>query len=668
MTGMLNDRTAAPYPGGFARLALLLAILAVAGLVPFVGLRMLLPSAESEQLTDTQWQRLVGRASAYARAEPSTAATAAEVANVEVTDVELPDPDPVTRIAYPALAPDVIAGRVAEYAANRPKTVLELQQFRSVSSVAVVGVGGRQGEATLVNLNPTVNIWYLLQLQWADGSSDSYHLSNERPAVQDLLLDASFPSGVLIADTRRADRCALWSDDAPRPLSEAVQVAAPYVLLCDGEVSLRLRATGRRSRLERITDFLRDNVWGGEAITVFVRETLYKDAFLNTSEVLSNAAAAAPTDPQAPPSPRVDSRFEGNLLQVDELGLPVVTGSANRMRVGAWHAVRGSRGVWASAVQPMLLAPEILRSYPDIVAPLDDVESRATSYLVAFDLSHFDLGFALGTDHPRLGWSDRVAPERRSAGLPGPDGIDSVDPLISIGIVPASFAPRVAATFTAGYKRSHGAFKYGDLAERNNGSHYGFVESGTVLSKLQPGLATISVNTDGVVAMGTWTEEADAGLERIVHARQNGVPVIDSDPTTGDGVPGALVSRYGPGNWSGSQDGRYRTLRAGACLLESGGRRYLVYGYFSSATPSAMARVFQAYRCAYAMQLDMNALEHTYLATYRFNNGTLAVSNLIDGMSVLDKVEGEVQKPRFVAFSDNRDFFYLLRRVDAEDS
>ena len=30
-----------------------------------------------------------------------------------------------------------------------------------------------------------------------------------------------------------------------------------------------------------------------------------------------------------------------------------------------------------------------------------------------------------------------------------------------------------------------------------------------------------------------------------------------------------------------------------------------------------MARIFQAYRCDYAMLLDMNALEHTYLAMYR---------------------------------------------------
>jgi hypothetical protein len=84
---------------------------------------------------------------------------------------------------------------------------------------------------------------------------------------------------------------------------------------------------------------------------------------------------------------------------------------------------------------------------------------------------------------------------------------------------------------------------------RNNGSHYGFIEEGVVFSKLQPGLATIYVLDDGTFGMKTW-QTTDATLqERIRYARQNGVPIIerlaDSD---GPGVPGAMVSRYGPGN------------------------------------------------------------------------------------------------------------------------
>ena len=105
-----------------------------------------------------------------------------------------------------------------------------------------------------------------------------------------------------------------------------------------------------------------------------------------------------------------------------------------------------------------------------------------------------------------------------------------------------------------------------------------------------------------------------------------------------------------------------RTLRAGVCLQESEAGRFLIYGYFSSVTPSAMARVFEAYGCRYAMHLDMNALEHTYLAVYRRQQGGLDVEHLIRGMDVLDKKEGDRVVPRFLGFPDNRDFFYLLRK------
>jgi hypothetical protein len=95
--------------------------------------------------------------------------------------------------------------------------------------------------------------------------------------------------------------------------------------------------------------------------------------------------------------------------------------------------------------------------------------------------------------------------------------------------------------------------------------------------------------------------------------------------------------------------------------------RFLIYGYFSSATPSAMARVFAAYRCRYAMHMDMNALEHTYLAVYRRDGGRLLVQHLIQEMNVLDKTEGGQYVPRFLGYADNRDFFYLMRRPAPAD-
>ena len=150
--------------------------------------------------------------------------------------------------------------------------------------------------------------------------------------------------------------------------------------------------------------------------------------------------------------------------------------------------------------------------------------------------------------------------------MPGPDGIGSTVPLVTTGLVPPYEAPRTVATFTGGFKRLHGVFKSGELASRNHASHYGFIEHGVVFSTLQPGLATLLVFDDGKVAMQTWTDRDNAMLAHIKHARQNGVPLVTVDPRTGASMPGALVNRWGPGNWSGSDKKQLRTLRAGACL------------------------------------------------------------------------------------------------------
>ena len=222
---------------------------------------------------------------------------------------------------------------------------------------------------------------------------------------------------------------------------------------------------------------------------------------------------------------------------------------------------------------------------------------------------------------------------------------------------------RVAATFTGGFKRAHGAFRMSDLAMTNHGSHYGFVENGVVLSKLQPGLATVVVFDDGRVDLRTWTEQDDVLLPLIRHARQNGVAILERAPGSLRAVPGSRVRDWGAGNWSGSADKKLRTLRAGLCLQESQGRPFLIYGYFSSATPSAMARVFEASGCSYAMLLDMNALEHTYMAVYRMQGSRRLTEHLTSGMGAVDGSRDGQPLPRFVSVADNRDFFYLLRRT-----
>jgi hypothetical protein len=450
----------------------------------------------------------------------------------------------------------------------------------------------------------------------------------------------------------------LWSS-APGALQQAATSGLPYAPLCSDRLYLRNPVAGRRTDLERVTDFLRDHVAGGDAIVGFVRDNLFGDAWREQGRPGAAGAAAQSGGPQPA---ALSTGAEGASVAPGHLAIEVEGAPDGVFALGGWYPAQRLSGVHISVIRPQAVAEAILASHPERANRLDGVEALALDYLVAFDLAQFDVGFALGSDHPRLGWSPRPPAAGRPPGLPGPDGIDSASPLVTNGMVAPNVAGRTVATFTGGFKREHGAFKYGDLATRSHGSHYGFVEEGVIFSKLQPGLATLYVLDDGTVDMKTWQAADDRWLGSVRYARQNGVALVEPDPASGEPAPGPLVARWGPGNWSGSASGELRALRAGACLQESAAGRFLIYGWFSTATPSAMARVFQAYHCRYAMLLDMNALEHTYLALYPRRGDEVVVEHLVEGMAEVDKTSGGRIVPRFIGFPDSRDFFYLVRK------
>ncbi|MGB5559653.1 MAG: hypothetical protein WBN04_16790, partial [Paracoccaceae bacterium] len=424
---------------------------------------------------------------------------------------------------------------------------------------------------------------------------------------------------------------------------------------------LRNPSSGSATSLERTTQFLRDHVWQGEELVRFVRDNFFRDAFAETSRQVDSTTAGQ-SEGGPPPAPL--STPESRPVITVQLGLALSGTKAGQMTMGLWHPVESLAGVYASAIEPKAISAEILQG-PGTVNPLDSMERGATDYLVAFDLSLYEVGFALGTDHPRLDWSPRPPASVRVAGMPGPDGVRSAPPLVTLGMVSPNLTGRTVAAFAGGFKRQHGAFKWGPFSTVNGGSHYGFIEQGVIFSKLQPGLSTLDVLADGQIGMKTWTTADDALLPRIRFARQNGVALIEPDPETGQSIPGQYVTQWGAGNWSGSAKAELRTLRAGACMIETPQTRYLVYGYFSTATPSVMARTFQAYGCQYAMLLDMNALELTYLALYVRRGGSVHVEHLIPGMSVVDqKGRDGALIPKFIGYPDNRDMFYIMRRED----
>ena len=544
------------------------------------------------------------------------------------------------------------------YADVAPKTVVDLQQFRSTHSVAMEGQDGRPGRATLVNLNPAVNAWYLLTLSWGDGSQRSFHLESTKPAAQELVLDPAFRAGLIVRSDKGREPCDLWASGA---LADAAEQPTPYAPLCAGQAYLRNPVPGRRTELEAVVEFLRDNVWAGETIIGLAKDTLYKDAELERAQVTHGVVP----DTGASLGPRPAAVAPGladRVVQAGSLGIRTDARIPTELGIGRWYRATARKHVFVSLIEPQAVAPEILGSHRGRVNPLDPVEGSALVYLVAFDLGAFELAYAVGTDHPRVDWSPRPPAAVRPSRLPGPDGIGTVRPLVTTGMVTPRDTDRVVAAFAGGFKRAHGAFKYGELAGRNSGSHYGFIEEGVVLSKLQPGLATLYVLTDGSVHMKTWAESDNAELPRIRYARQNGVALVERREATGAPVPGPLVNRWGPGNWSGSAKGDLRSARAGACVQDGPGGRFLIYGYFSSATPSAMARVFQAYGCEYAMLLDMNALVHTYMALYPQRGTAGDIQHLVKGMAEADPVPGGRVVPRFLSLPDDRDFFYLLQR------
>ena len=517
--------------------------------------------------------------------------------------------------------------------------------------------------ATLVNLNPTINAWYLLTVAWQGGSESSYHLENPDPRSRKLVLDSKYPLGIEILEGKAQYPCNLFGDGS---LDQARNSQLIYAPLCDTRLFLRNPVKGHRTSLEAAAEFFRNRVWGGEKVIMLFHHLL-EDTHRETSEIHTGeqgAAAAVNGEMQgALPLPAtIDPKYAGRLMTPSGLGLALETSEPAGMRPGAWYSASGNPGIYVSLIEPELIDTEILKSHKATVNTLDSVEASSLCYLVAFDLDRFDLAFALGTEHPAVDWSEHIQPGIKDPRLPGPDGIGTISPLVSTGLISPEYAGRTVATFTGGFKRVHGAFKYGEFATKNYGTHYGFLENGVVFSKLQPGLATIFVLDDGSVQMKSWEAQDNQILAKVKYARQNGVPLVEFDEKSQSTVPGRLVNSWGPGNWSGSEDMKLRTMRSATALQWNSKKRFLIYAVFSDATPSAMARVFQAYQCRYGMLLDMNALEHTYLALYRRAGSQRFVDHLINGMSQVDMSDSAGPVPRFLGYPDNRDFFYLMRR------
>jgi hypothetical protein len=413
----------------------------------------------------------------------------------------------------------------------RAKSVLELQPFRATQT-AHDNASGHY--LTWISTNPAVGAWYVLELRKTqEGKAESFHIENPSPSRQAIRFDAGPTPSIEIVAGSESELCKPWSGNA-EALTTARNAGLAYAPLCGGKLFLRNRVTGARTNIEATTSFLRDNVWGGESIVRFVRDTFFKDSEVETSETVGTGSIGA--TPNGPPPMRGKVPADEQRVISTLLTLGIEGTDPGQMTIGQWYPIAGLQGVFASTFQPRAISDEILQSGG--ANRLDGVEAKATGYMTAFDLGLFDIGYAVGTDHPALGWSSRPPASVRPRGMPGPDGVKTAKPLVMLGMVNPEIASDAVATFTAGFKRQHGAFKFGDMATFNSGHHYGFIEKGVILSKLQPGLSTLFGLTDGTIEMKTWTEEDNALLTKIRFARQNGVPLVETDHVTGQTRPG----------------------------------------------------------------------------------------------------------------------------------
>jgi hypothetical protein len=504
-------------------------------------------------------------------------------------------------------------------------SVMDLQSFARSQSVATAA----GGQAQLTNANPNIGGWYVLAAQ-GGGLQGEYHLEVASPQGVSLALS---PTGLLIHSRAGSQICDIFDPNSRSFLGALEKSHVLFARLCDSNVWLR----------------------NGEG----------------TNQV--DSAAAARFLSRAPSGPADSSRApapaETSAAARSEV-MPLNMEGTSPVVAGAWTPSRHRAGVYFSAIEPDQVAPAIL-SGDRVADPLGSAEGQTLVSLVALDLGHFTVAWSHGPLLPGVGSWSTMFPTRRAPTGAGPDGVESLLPLQTrAGVMNPAHLENFVASMAGGFQRFHGWMRGGGPY---SGRYYGFIQEGVVLSSMSQGLVTLIVDRQGRVDIKPWDQADAANIANIRYARQNGVSIVDF--RAGRSVPGDYVSaakRFW-GNWSGNAvHGALQTPRSGACIAENNGARYLVYAYFPSATPSAMARVFQAYQCRAAIHLDMNNPQWAYFGLLSNVGGKYLVEHPDRAMAAKDgllQIGGRaIPVPRFIAHADMAnpgDFFYFMSRDEA---
>ncbi|MBI4768183.1 MAG: hypothetical protein HY787_26900 [Deltaproteobacteria bacterium] len=287
---------------------------------------------------------------------------------------------------------------------EKAENIVDLQPFSRTASSPVRDSQGREGLATLVNLNPNINAWYLLDLKWQGSpGGQAFHLENSSPKTQSLQLD---PKGLVLSEKEKKSLCELWGSKPLEGLKPALDTRLPYSPLCATRLYLLNPTKGHQTPLEKVTEFLRNKIPQGDEIVVWVRDTVFGYLYEEKAEkkVPSKPAGEPPPKISEAPIPAWLDPKHGNLLvKPVDLGITVQGAGPDGLVLGNWYSARGNPGIYVSVIIPKAIAPEILGSYKKWVNDLNRVELGQLVYLIAFDLDQFDLHYVPGTTHPSLG-------------------------------------------------------------------------------------------------------------------------------------------------------------------------------------------------------------------------------------------------------------------------
>ena len=525
----------------------------------------------------------------------------------------------------------------AKYSGNN--VVKFEESLPEVSSIAVSDY-----KVKLINLNPYINRWFLLE--FAGKKRYRIHMDNRDPSNHVFLSK----TGIVLKKSdnpSKTVKCSLWKSKKEHILAQPFnKFTNPYFPVCNGLVYLRLKRSSKTklSLTEWTTEILRVSDFGENIINSVKPFVVSLDAEAAEQKLIKNESKSKINLNKKEPV-LAKTHLEENKLPLvsSEHNLGITRKQNNRpFYFGHWYQTNMHSGIYTGLFIPELIEENIKKSYPERVNPIEENEEDKLIYLTAYDLNQYTLRYTVGTTEPPINTEKssygRTASLRKS--------------LVPIGSIPPYHLSDAVGVFVGGFKSRHSEILYGPY----KGKKYGYIEKGVELSPMSPSLATLSINKFGQIKMDRWPDDIQERIKarrETISARQNGVMLVHNYK------PGPLVNHWSHGNWSADANGLRQSLRSGVCIQEHENKRFLIFMAFTSVTPSTMVKVMQAYSCRYGMHLDMNAHMYLHNAIYEIKSDK---SFSVEYLNKEMLYPPGLKRHRFILDNNSRDFFYIMKK------